>query len=117
MISNQSIGTWIERRASIAPDHIAVIFIDASVSDVTLPPGVAAVVTVGRGDAHGRYEQLVGEGRDEPIDEPVTFDDLFLLPFTSGTTGAPKGIMLTQGNLTWNVVNLLSTVDIRADDV
>ncbi|HTI41026.1 MAG TPA: AMP-binding protein [Vicinamibacterales bacterium] len=198
MISNQSIGTWIERRARSAPDNIAVIFgdthrtyadlagrvrrlaqqlralgvtradrvawlgpnhpafleilfataklgavlapinhrlergaieticsdaaprlvfIDASLSDITLPPSVATTVTVGPRDARGQYEQLIGEGRDEPIDEPVTFDDLFLLPFTSGTTGAPKGIMLTHGNLTWNVINLLSAVDIRPHDV
>jgi fatty-acyl-CoA synthase len=44
-------------------------------------------------------------------------DDLCMLPHTSGTTGAPKGIMLTHANLTWNVVNLLSCVDFRADDV
>src|SRR5215218_846393 len=36
---------------------------------------------------------------------------------TSGTTGALKGVMLTHGNITWNVINFLSVVDFRSDDV
>jgi fatty-acyl-CoA synthase len=44
-------------------------------------------------------------------------DDLCLLPHTSGTVGAPKGVMLTHANLTWNVVNFLSCADFRGDDV
>src|SRR6516162_400470 len=47
----------------------------------------------------------------------VTLGDLCLLPHTSGTTGRPKGVMLTHGNVTWNVVNLLSCADFRSDDV
>src|SRR5262249_10380938 len=39
------------------------------------------------------------------------------LPHTSGTTGRPKGVMLTHGNITWNVVNLLTCADFRSDDV
>src|SRR6185436_6390415 len=42
---------------------------------------------------------------------------LCMVPHTSGTTGAPKGVMLTHGNVTWNVVNLLSIADLRRDDV
>jgi fatty-acyl-CoA synthase len=63
------------------------------------------------------YESLLAQSADDPIEEPVGFDDLCMLPFTSGTTGAPKGVMLTHGNVTWNVVNLLSTVDLSVDDV
>ena len=64
-----------------------------------------------------QYERLIANGPDEPIDEPVAFDDLCLLPFTSGTTGAPKGVMLSHSHLTWNVINCLSTIDFSADDV
>ena len=63
------------------------------------------------------FEALVAESPDDPIEAAVDLDDLCLLPHTSGTTGTPKGIMLTHGNVTWNVVNLLTCADFRSDDV
>jgi fatty-acyl-CoA synthase len=63
------------------------------------------------------FEALVTESPDDTIEEPVGMDDLCLLPHTSGTTGRPRGVMLTHGNVTWNVVNFLTCADFRSDDV
>jgi len=75
-------------------------------------------VTVGSPlDGAAGFEALIAASPGHAIDETVRLDDLCLLPHTSGTTGRPKGVMLTHGNITWNVVNLLTSADFRSGDV
>ncbi|MDK1348553.1 long-chain fatty acid--CoA ligase [Streptomyces sp. 378] len=64
----------------------------------------------------GEYEAAVAEAFGEPIDEPVGADDTCIIMYTSGTTGRPKGAMLTHGNLTWNAINVLIDHDLVADE-
>jgi fatty-acyl-CoA synthase len=63
------------------------------------------------------YEQLLAGQPAEPIDEPVSLDDLCLIMYTSGTTGRPKGTMLSHGNITWNSLNVLVDCDLASDEV
>ncbi len=55
----------------------------------------------------------------EPLEELVSVseDDLSLIMYTSGTTGLPKGAMLTHGNILWNNINSQLAFGGLRDDV
>ncbi|GAA3893743.1 hypothetical protein GCM10022243_68240 [Saccharothrix violaceirubra] len=76
----------------------------------------AAVVEPGHPHAALDVRRVTGEG--EP-GKPVACapDDLAMLLYTSGTTGRPKGVRLTYGNLHANGEGFGSVADTRPDDV
>ncbi|MEE1943199.1 long-chain fatty acid--CoA ligase [Streptomyces sp. TRM 70361] len=76
--------------------------------DTGLP---GTVLPVGR-----QYEAWLEQAAAEPVDETVTHDDPCLIMYTSGTTGRPKGAVLTHGNLVWNAVNVLVDHDLTAGE-
>jgi acyl-CoA synthetase (AMP-forming)/AMP-acid ligase II len=104
--------------AVLADTEPRVLIEHGAIDPAVVPGSVRHRVAVGKpGDTTIDFEALVGESGDEPVGVAVGMDDLCLLPHTSGTTGAAKGVMLTHGNVTWNVVNLLTCADFRGDDV
>ena len=98
--------------AAVLNDTEPAVLIRFGVAEPALPASVQHRITVA-----AEFDALVAESPDDPVEVPVSMDDVCLLPHTSGTTGRPKAIMLTHANVTWNVVNFLSCAEFRRDDV
>ncbi len=63
------------------------------------------------------YEELLGAGAEPP---QITLDpenDLAVLPYSSGTTGLPKGVMLSHRNLVANILQCDGLLPLSDDDV
>jgi long-chain acyl-CoA synthetase len=64
------------------------------------PPRIASTLALA---------DLVSDTRRTPVRLPtLTADDLAVLQYTGGTTGTPKGAMLTHGNIFANVVQTIA---------
>jgi 4-coumarate--CoA ligase len=75
---------------------------------------VRDVFVLGEAEGARPVTDLFGAPADQV---PVEPGDVVALPYSSGTTGVNKGVMLTHGNLVANVAQVLSGADIREDEV
>jgi long-chain acyl-CoA synthetase len=64
-----------------------------------------------------RLWEVIRRSSEAPLNIEIDEYDLAVILYTAGTTGEPKGVMLTHRNLCSNVINATSLTDSRPDDV
>ncbi|TGZ55917.1 uncharacterized protein [Temnothorax longispinosus] len=59
------------------------------------------------------FDDLITRGKSlSSVNPDTTCDDIAVLPFSSGTTGLPKGVMLTHRNLVSNIMMTQSSINV-----
>jgi acyl-CoA synthetase (AMP-forming)/AMP-acid ligase II len=96
---------------------------------VTIPPfldtareaaeevGGIGLVVVGEAEGATPLADLIDAGAEPPDVEIAPDRDLAVLPYSSGTTGMPKGVMLTHRNLVANINQTNAPLGVGPDDV
>ncbi len=68
------------------------------------------IFVVGPGASHANFDELV---KHSPHFVERDDDDLALMPYTSGTTGKPKGVLLTHKNLSSNIQSVMKLMEAK----
>lgn len=118
-----SLYTADDIRRQLADSHAAFVVTVSVLQEPMLAgaraAGVAAdrIVVADGADGFTSFADLLAEGREAP---DVTIDPathLAVLPYSSGTTGLAKGVMLTHRNLVANVAQSRRLIRLTPDDV
>ena len=112
----QSVSQWqaIAGVGADLPALRAVVVCDNDVPAASATPAAAGPQLLSLHDwlAAGQAATAPAHGAVAP-----QADDLAAIVYTSGTTGKPKGVMLTHRNVMSNVKAVMSVIQPRADDV
>ncbi len=79
--------------------------------------GVKEVFVFGEAEGATPFASLLNNTGEPPKVEIDPHEQLAVLPYSSGTTGLPKGVMLTHHNLVSNILQCDGMDEIREDDV
>jgi 4-coumarate--CoA ligase len=75
------------------------------------------VFVIDGAEGHPSLAALLGEKRVAPVVDVDPATHVAVMPYSSGTTGVPKGVQLSHRNLVANVVQCRPALDVVEDDV
>jgi len=78
--------------------------------------GVEEVFVLGEAEGATPFSELLRTGAEPPDVRIDPAEDLAALPYSSGTTGLPKGVMLTHRNLVANICQTEVLQRVREDE-
>jgi acyl-CoA synthetase (AMP-forming)/AMP-acid ligase II len=88
-------------------------FIEAARAAATAAPSVQEIMVFGEAEGATPFASLFGGDAEPPAVSIDPRNDLIALPYSSGTTGLPKGVMLTHHNLVAELALVFSRPDIN----
>jgi len=78
-----------------APAHVILTSLAEYMPSVAAAPSVPGTLA---------FTTLIQDAHQETVHVPIAHDDIAVLQYTGGTTGTPKGAMLTHANIFANVI-------------
>ena len=81
------------------------------------PPGGPEPEIDPDGHAVPDFDAVIAAASPDRLDVPVGGEDGAMILYTSGTTGQPKGALLTHANLAWNCYNVLVDYDLSGSEI
>lgn len=101
-------ATWLITVSPLLPQA------ESAAAEVGIPAD--RLIVLDGAEGHPNLRELLSEQHTPP---EVSFDPathVAVLPYSSGTTGVPKGVMLTHRNLVANVQQCRSNIDLKNTD-
>ncbi|KAL0738705.1 hypothetical protein Bca4012_014915 [Brassica carinata] len=106
----QTLNTLLSFLAEIPSIRLVVVVGGADENFPSLPPGSGVKIV--------SYQKLLSQGRSglHPFSPPKP-EDIATICYTSGTTGTPKGAMLSHENLISNVAGSSLSINFLSEDI